>query len=64
VLLTAAPSYLAADTRLDGTLSAQIDASIRKIPATMRTEALAWLPQLTAILHDHASDHSSRPDRR
>jgi len=54
VLLTAAPTYLAAAARLYDPMSAQLAESLRQIPAATRSQALERLPQLIAIVHDHA----------
>lgn len=44
VLLTATRSYLDPAARLYAPLRAQLDGSIRQLPAATRAEALAWLP--------------------
>jgi DNA-binding MarR family transcriptional regulator len=55
VLLTATRSHFEAAAAPRATLTARLDALIRQLPAATRTAAMAWLPQVITVLHEHAN---------
>jgi|GEM_PF-5130086 len=54
VLITATRAQIDAATELYAPLIAQLDQLIQRLPATTQADALALVPDLIAVLHEHA----------
>jgi DNA-binding MarR family transcriptional regulator len=54
VLLAATRSHVEAAAALYAPLTARLDELIRQLPAATRTKTMVWLPQVIAVLDEHA----------